>query len=123
MRKISKFAAVLLVPTFLMASSCTPTQVSAANTVLNGVSVAVPFAKSLIQVAESQYSGNAKVVAALAATRAALTTLEGAVAAVGAGIEKDWNKLAAAVSDLFLKALNLKTAIEQAIAANKSVVK
>jgi hypothetical protein len=123
MRKIStlnKFAAVLLVPAFLVASSCTPTQVNTANDVLNGISTAISFAKPLIEAAETQFPDKPKVVAALVATRASLSTLESAVAAISAGVEKDWSKLAAAATDLFFKALTLRAAIEEAIKASKA---
>lgn len=120
MRKMSvvnRLAAVLLIPAFLLAASCTPQQVNTAKDVLAKVSFYTALAKSLVQVAETQFPDNQKVKTALEATKASLTTLESVVALVGAGIEKNEDKVIIAVADLAGKIFNLIRAIEEARAA------
>lgn len=117
MRKVSiinKFAAIFLIPAFLFAVSCTPQQVNTAKDVLSKVSFYSALAKSLVQVAETQFPDNPKVKTALEATKASINTLESVVALVGAGIEKNEDKIIIAVADLAGKIFNLIKAIEDA---------
>ena len=114
MSRLNKFVAIMMLPMFLAACSCTPQQVNTANSVLTKVSFYTALAKSLVQVAEAQYADNKKVATALEATKVSLSSVESLVALVGAGIEKDEGKVIVAVVDLAKKIFDLIAAIDAA---------
>jgi vacuolar-type H+-ATPase catalytic subunit A/Vma1 len=120
MSRLNKFVAIMLFPAVMLAFACTPQQVQSANNVLTKVSFYTALAKSIVQVAETQYADNQKVKTALEATKVSLSTLESVVALVGAGIEKDESKVIVAVVELSKNIFGLIAAIEEAKKAKSS---
>lgn len=116
---MKKYVAMLLVPFFAlsMTVACTPTQVDTAKSVYSKVTFYSGLARSMISVAEANYQHNPKVAKALAATRAALLTLETLVASLEAGTSKDEAGLAVALGTLVGTVFTLIAAINEAKSA------
>jgi hypothetical protein len=123
MRKVmTKLTALIMVTMLMISMSCTPTQVSNAKDVMGKITFYSTMARALITVAENNFADRPKVATALAATKASLATLESALAAVGAGIEKDESKLILAAATLVQNVFVLMNAIREAQSAPRAAV-
>ena len=105
---------VLMCFAFMSSYGCSPQQVDTAKSVFSKVSFYSNLARSLITVAEMNYSDKPKVVTALVAAKASLRTLESLVATINAGLDYSESDLLTALTGLISDVFNLMTAIQDA---------